>query len=70
MLLAVEQRDLDVDDGEAVRAALGHRLLDALLHRGDVALARSPPPTILSTNAKPSPCSSGSTRSTHTANWP
>jgi hypothetical protein len=38
VLLAVQQGDLDVDHGEAPGAALGHGLLDALLHGGDVAL--------------------------------
>ena len=33
--LPSKQRDPDVDDREAVEAAGRHRLLDALLHRGD-----------------------------------
>ena len=35
VVLAVEALDADVDDGEAVDAAVAHRLLDALLDRGD-----------------------------------
>ena len=35
MVLAVEARDLHVDDGEAEHAAVLHRLGDALLDRGD-----------------------------------
>ena len=35
MVLAVEARDLHVDDRVAVEATGRHRLLDALLHRGD-----------------------------------
>ena len=35
MVLAVEARDLHVDDGEAEHAALLHRLVHALLDRGD-----------------------------------
>ena len=36
VVLAVVALDPHVDDGEAVHAAGGHRLLDALLHRRDV----------------------------------
>ena len=35
MVLAVEAGDLHVDDGEAEHAAVLHRLVDALLDRGD-----------------------------------
>ena len=42
MVLAVVALDVHVDDGEAVHAAGGHRLLDALLHGGDV-VARDRP---------------------------
>src|SRR5204863_2525615 len=36
VLLAVDQLDPHVDDRVSVHAAVHHRLVDALLHRGDV----------------------------------
>ena len=58
VVLAVEARDLHVDDGEAERAAVLHRLGDALLDRGDE-LRGITPPTIASTNSLPAPRSRG-----------
>ena len=69
MELAVVALDPHVDDGEAVHAARGHRLLDPALDGRDVLLGDRAADDVL-TNSVPSPAAIGLTRRWATAYWP
>ena len=69
VIVAVDQRGLEVDHREAGHQARFLLRLEALFHRGMNSLGTEPPTTSFS-NTKPTPGCSGSKSILTSANWP